>query len=74
MTFFSLDLCGVEVKHTSILCRLVLQEQSILAKWGETSWAKKLESKKKRANLTDFERFKVATAKKQKAKLIAAKL
>jgi large subunit ribosomal protein L14e len=43
-------------------------------KWSETSWAKKLEAKKKRAALTDFDRFKVMIAKKQRSKAIAEKL
>ncbi len=46
----------------------------MLAKWNESSWAKKLASKAKRANLGDFDRFKVMVAKKQKAKAIAEKL
>jgi len=44
------------------------------AKWEATSWAKKLASQKKRASLTDFDRFKVMVAKKQKAEIIAKKL
>ena len=47
--------------------------QNILAKWGETSWAKKLDAKNKRANMGDFDRFKVKTAKQQRSKLVAAK-
>jgi len=50
------------------------EEQNLLAKWNESSWAKKLASKAKRANLGDFDRFKVMIAKKQKAKAIAEKL
>jgi len=50
------------------------ESQDILAKWKKTAWAKKLEAKQKRANLTDFDRFKVVSARKQKSKLIAAKL
>ena len=49
-------------------------EQSTLATWQKTAWAKKLDSKAKRAALTDFDRFKLMVAKKQKAKLIAEKL
>ena len=36
--------------------------------------AKKLAAKKKRANLSDFDRFKVMVAKKQKAEIIAKKM
>jgi large subunit ribosomal protein L14e len=49
-------------------------EQGVLAKWSATSWAKKLESKKTRAALSDFGRFKVMVAKKQRSKIIAEKL
>ena len=45
-----------------------------LAKWQGSSWAKKLESKKKRASLSDFDRFKVMVAKKQKSRIIAQKM
>ena len=50
------------------------EEGDTLAKWEASSWAKKLASRKKRANLSDFDRFKVMVAKKQKAEIIAKKL
>ena len=49
-------------------------EGEVLAKWEASSWAKKLAAKKKRASLSDFDRFKVMVAKKQKAEIIAKKL
>ncbi|KAG7349794.1 50S ribosomal protein L14e [Nitzschia inconspicua] len=49
-------------------------EADTMAKWEATSWAKKLASKKKRASLGDFDRFKVMIAKKQKAEIIAKKM
>mmetsp|Transcript_21077 Transcript_21077/g.25045 ORF Transcript_21077/g.25045 Transcript_21077/m.25045 type:complete len:135 (+) Transcript_21077:128-532(+) len=42
--------------------------------WEATSWAKKLSSKKKRAKLSDFGRFKVMVAKKEKNDIIAKKM
>lgn len=45
-----------------------------LNKWESSSWAKKLASKKKRASLGDFDRFKVMVARKQKSKVIAEKV
>mmetsp|Transcript_108153 Transcript_108153/g.161794 ORF Transcript_108153/g.161794 Transcript_108153/m.161794 type:complete len:134 (+) Transcript_108153:16-417(+) len=42
--------------------------------WEASSWAKRLSAKKRRASLSDFDRFKVMIAKKQKAKLVAEKL
>ena len=49
-------------------------DADVLAKWEASSWAKKLSSKKKRANLNDFDRFKVMVAKKQKSAIIAKKM
>lgn len=34
------------------------------AKWTNTAWAKKIALKAKRANTTDFERFKLTAAKR----------
>ncbi len=39
--------------------------------WNATSRAKKIAVKNKRASLSDFDRFKVMVAKKQKAKAVA---
>ena len=49
-------------------------EADIDAKWEATSWAKKLSSRKKRASLNDFDRFKVMVARKQKSAIIAKKM
>lgn len=49
-------------------------DADILAKWEASPWAKKLSTKKKRAALTDFDRFKVMVAKKQKTEIIAKKM
>jgi large subunit ribosomal protein L14e len=49
-------------------------DADMTAKWEGTSWAKKLSSKVKRANLNDFGRFKVMVAKKQKSEIIRKKL
>lgn len=51
-----------------------LQSADISGKWESTSWAKKLAAKKRRVSLSDFDRFKVMIAKKQKSKLIADKV
>ena len=42
-------------------------KEGVQAKWDATAWAKKLANKKKRAALTDFDRYKVMVAKKQRA-------
>jgi large subunit ribosomal protein L14e len=43
-------------------------------KWDSSSWAKKLAAKKRRASITDFDRFKVMVARKQKNEIIAKKV
>ena len=48
------------------------ETQGIKAKWDATAWAKKLDSKKKRAALSDFDRFKVMVAKKEISKAVTA--
>lgn len=49
-------------------------EQDTLATWKATAWSKKLDSKILRKGLSDFDRFKVMIAKKQKSKIIADKI
>lgn len=49
------------------------KKEGIAAKWGATTWAKKLVAKKKRASLNDFERFQVMKAKQQKAAILGKK-
>lgn len=49
-------------------------EAEIESKWENSSWAKKLAAKKKRASLNDFDRFKVMVARKQKSAIIAKKM
>merc|ERR1711934_1045847 len=49
-------------------------EGDVMAKWEASSWAKKLASKKKRASLNDFGRFKVMVARKQKSAIISKKM
>ena len=50
------------------------EEADTQNKWDSSSWAKKLASKKKRASLDDFGRFKVMVARKQKSEIIAKKM
>ena len=43
------------------------KSEGVAAKFAATAWGKKLAAKAKRANLSDFDRFKVMVAKKQRA-------
>ncbi|GMH77785.1 hypothetical protein TL16_g07533, partial [Triparma laevis f. inornata] len=42
--------------------------------WAKSSWAKKLAAKAARGNTSDFDRFKIMVARKQKSKIVAAKV
>lgn len=66
----------VKIERTSTVeeIKAAWQDADTLSKWEATSWAKKLAAKKKRADLTDFDRFKVMVARKQKSAIIAKKL
>jgi large subunit ribosomal protein L14e len=59
---------------SSIFTAIKSQEQETLAAWEKSAWAKKLDSKKRRAAMTDFDRFKLMIAKKQKSTIVAAKV
>mmetsp|Transcript_19302 Transcript_19302/g.47726 ORF Transcript_19302/g.47726 Transcript_19302/m.47726 type:complete len:135 (-) Transcript_19302:3054-3458(-) len=50
------------------------EEADLMNKWEASSWAKKLSAKKKRANLSDFGRFKAMVARKQKSEIISKKM
>uniref|UniRef100_A0A7S1TTL0 Large ribosomal subunit protein eL14 domain-containing protein n=1 Tax=Phaeomonas parva TaxID=124430 RepID=A0A7S1TTL0_9STRA len=50
------------------------ETEEVEKKWAATSWAKKIAAKKRRANLNDFERFKVMIAKKQKSRIVKKQL
>ncbi|CAE7815018.1 RPL14, partial [Symbiodinium sp. KB8] len=47
-----------------------LEKGEVLKKWSETAWAKKMKAKEARANMTDFERFKVAKARTARSKAV----
>ncbi|XP_022338046.2 large ribosomal subunit protein eL14-like [Crassostrea virginica] len=46
------------------------EKQEVQKKWDSTTWAKKIANKKKRAQLTDFDRFKLMKAKQARNRLI----
>merc|ERR1719246_231696 len=47
--------------------RLALEKEGVLKKWSASSWAKKLAAKEVRANMSDFDRFKLMVAKKKRS-------
>jgi len=54
--------------------RTALEKEGVMGKWGESAWAKKLKAKETRANMTDFERFKLMVAKKKRSAVVKAAL
>merc|ERR1719183_3003485 len=50
--------------------RKALEADGTIGKWAETSWAKKLKIQKSRAEMSDFDRFKLYKAKKNRSKLV----
>merc|ERR1719159_1643932 len=54
--------------------RKALEADEIMKKWSETCWAKKLKVKETKKHMTDFERFKLYTAKKKRSKVVKAAL
>merc|ERR1712216_337334 len=51
-----------------------LASEGTIKKWGETSWAKKIKVKKIRAEMSDFDRFKLYRAKKARSKMVKTAL
>ena len=45
----------------------VWEEEGTLAKWESTSWAKKLRARKLRSETTDFDRFQIMLARKERS-------
>jgi large subunit ribosomal protein L14e len=42
-----------------------LAKSDVIAKWDQTAWAQKIATRKTRASLSDFDRFKVQKFKSQ---------
>ncbi|CAM9396302.1 unnamed protein product, partial [Chrysoparadoxa australica] len=78
MTFKRLSLTDLKVEifrnARQGTLRKAIAAADVSGKWEATSWAKKLAAKKKRASMTDLDRFKVMVARKQKSRIVAKKL
>ncbi|RUS17898.1 ribosomal protein L14-domain-containing protein [Endogone sp. FLAS-F59071] len=51
-----------------------LEKSDALGQWNKTSWARKLANRTKRANLSDFDRFKLFKLKKQHRAILGPKV
>merc|ERR1711893_29208 len=62
----------IKIAHSSrtAVVKKAWEEAKVTEQWEETTWAKKLASKQKRASLTDFDRFKLMKAKQTRNRLV----
>mmetsp|Transcript_14945 Transcript_14945/g.25953 ORF Transcript_14945/g.25953 Transcript_14945/m.25953 type:complete len:138 (+) Transcript_14945:110-523(+) len=51
--------------------KALLDKDDIVAKFKATTWGRKMENKRKREAMNDFDRFKLMVAKKEKSRRIA---
>ncbi|CDJ30603.1 60S ribosomal protein L14, putative [Eimeria mitis] len=58
----------------SVTLRKALEKDDVIKKFNETAWGKRRIAKQRRAALTDFERFKLMVARKQRAQAVRSKL
>ncbi|KAJ2881604.1 hypothetical protein H4R27_003983, partial [Coemansia aciculifera] len=47
-----------------------LEKEQVVEAWQKTAWAQKLEARKRRANMSDFDRFKLMRLKKQQRDIV----
>ncbi|PFH36799.1 ribosomal protein RPL14 [Besnoitia besnoiti] len=58
----------------SATLKKALEKDDVIAKFNQTSWGKKRQVKEQRANMTDFDRFKLMVVLKQRRKVMQQKL
>lgn len=54
----------------SVTIKAIVIKQDLAAKWASTSWAKKITQRSTRQSLTDFDRFKLMVARKQRRAIV----
>ncbi|KAJ1934597.1 hypothetical protein GGF37_006304, partial [Kickxella alabastrina] len=47
-----------------------LEKEQVVEAWQKSAWAQKIESRKRRANMSDFDRFKLMRLKKQQRAIV----
>merc|ERR1711931_128066 len=52
----------------------VWEKEDVSAQWAATTWAQKIASKARKAQLTDFDRFKLMKIKQKRARIINAEV
>ena len=63
----SLTNFSIKIPHSCGTATVVkaLNASDVISKWKESAWSKKLELRKTRENLTDFDRFKLMILRKR---------
>ena len=59
----------------TLFCRELValwKSEGVEEKWESTNWAKKLRARKARKNMTDFDRFSVMLARKERSAAVKA--
>ncbi|RGB28418.1 ribosomal protein L14-domain-containing protein [Rhizophagus diaphanus] len=74
MTLTDFVVKGFPRGATSKILKKYLEKEDVLAKWDKSSWAKKLDDRKKRSVLTDFDRFKLLKLKKQRRFIVQSEI
>merc|ERR1711887_189149 len=66
----------IKVPHSARqkFVRRAWEKAQVNEKWEQSSWAKKIEARQKRAKMSDFDRFKVMKAKKMRNRIIKAEV
>ncbi|KAL2911550.1 hypothetical protein HK105_208994 [Polyrhizophydium stewartii] len=54
--------------------KVAIEKQDLNALWAKTSWAKKIAKRAIRTNLTDFDRYRLAQARRQRSVIIGKSL
>ncbi|KAJ3333317.1 60S ribosomal protein L14 [Blyttiomyces sp. JEL0837] len=74
LSFKRLSLTDIVVKVPrtagTVSVKKALEKQDLLGLWNKTAWAKKLAARDARSKLTDFDRFKLMVARKQKRAIV----
>ncbi|XP_072024875.1 large ribosomal subunit protein eL14-like [Amphiura filiformis] len=54
--------------------REAFKKSNVMEEWEQTVWYKKMQNQKKRAEMTDFDRYKLMRAKQARSKILRAEV
>ncbi|XP_028392062.1 60S ribosomal protein L14-like [Dendronephthya gigantea] len=78
LAFKHMSLTDLKIKiprgARSGVVKKVFASENVSEKWEKTAWAKKLAARKKKASMTDFDRFKLKLAKQRKSRILKAEV